>query len=127
MEIFSKSFLRYVLVAVLGYVIYLFLLVAMVERLGVDPVLASFLSFIPVFILSYILSYKWVFKSDGSHKSTFVRFLTITLIGLMWNIFIMYTTIHWFDWHYIFSQFLVVTVVAINNFCLNYFWTFKKR
>jgi putative flippase GtrA len=75
MQVLSKSFFKYTLVGVGGYFTYLLLLVGMVEGLGANPVIASFLSFIPVLILSYVLSCKWVFNSNDSHKNTFTRYL----------------------------------------------------
>ena len=127
MQVLSKSFLKYTLVGVGGYFIYLLLLVGMVEGLGSNPVIASFLSFIPVLILSYVLSYKWVFNSNDSHKNTFTRYLFVIVIGLMWNVIIMYSTVYWLNWWYIYSQALVVLVVPVSNFLLNHFWTFNKK
>ena len=127
MQVLSKSFFKYTLVGVGGYFIYLLLLVGMVEGLGSNPVIASFLSFIPVLILSYVLSYKWVFNSNDSHKNTFTRYLFVIVIGLMWSVIIMYSTIYWFNWWYIYSQALVFVVVATNNYFLNYFWAFNKK
>ncbi len=121
------SIFKYGLVGVGGYIIYLLLLVGMVEGLDLDPVLASFVSFFPVLVFSYVLSYKWVFNSNDNHKTTFARYLFVVLIGLTWNLLIMHVTINWFNWWYIYSQALVVIVVPISNYLLNYFWAFNKK
>ncbi|MDA7441063.1 GtrA family protein [Candidatus Pseudothioglobus singularis] len=121
------SFIKYVFIGVSGYVVYLILLVGMVEILSVDPVLASLLSFTPILILSYILSYKWVFESNNNHKTTFLRYLLVVGVGLVWNFLIMYLTINWLNWWYVYSQALVVVVVPTSNYLLNHFWTFKKQ
>lgn len=121
------SFIKYTFIGFSGYIVYLLLLVGMVEGLGANPVLASFLSFIPVLIFSYLLSYKWVFNSIDSHKTTFLRYLFVVVIGLMWNLLIMYITINWLNWWYIYSQALVVIVVPVSNYLLNHFWTFQKQ
>ncbi len=121
------SIFKYGLVGVGGYIIYLLLLVGMVEGLDLDPVLASFVSFFPVLIFSYVLSYKWVFNSNDDHKTTFARYLFVILIGLTWNLLIMHVTINWFNWWYIYSQALVVIVVPTSNYLLNYFWAFNEK
>jgi putative flippase GtrA len=121
------SIFKYGLVGVGGYIIYLLLLVGMVEGLDLDPVLASFVSFFPVLVFSYVLSYKWVFNSNDNHKTTFARYLFVVLIGLTWNLLIMHVTINWFNWWYIYSQALVVIVVPTSNYLLNYFWAFNEK
>jgi len=121
------SFIKYVLIGLSGYAVYLILLVGMVEILSVNPVLASLISFIPILILSYILSYRWVFESNNNHKTTFLRYLLVVGIGLLWNFVIMYVTVNWLNWWYIYSQAFVVIVVPTSNYLLNHFWTFKKQ
>ena len=71
--------------------------------------------------------HKWVFNSNDSHKNTFTRYLFVIVIGLMWNVIIMYSTVYWLNWWYIYSQALVVLVVPVSNFLLNHFWTFNKK
>ena len=121
-----KSIFQYGVVGVGGYVFHLLLLTVMVEFFAVDPVLASIVSFIPVLIISYRLSHSWVFCSDRDHRTTFKRYLVVTGIGFMLNTLIMYTTIHWLDWWYIYSQGVVFVTVATNNYLLNYYWTFTR-
>ena len=99
----------------------------MVEGLDLDPVLASFLSFIPVLIISYIFSRNWVFYSKHNHRSTFTRYLVVVGIGMMLNVTIMYIMTHWFDWWYLYSQILVALVVPVNNYSLNLLWVFKDK
>lgn len=123
---FSRSVLLYVVVGLGGYAVYLVLLAGQVEWLGVDPVIASVTSFIVVLLASYWLSHQWVFRSRRNHRSAFVRYVIVTGIGLLLNITIMYVTIHLMDWWYMYSQVLVFTAVALNNYLLNHYWTFSR-
>ena len=123
----SISIIKYFVVGLGSYLIYLLLLIGMVEGLSLDPVLASFLSFIPVLIISYILSRNWIFYSERNHRSTFSRYLVVVGISMTLNVTIMYITIHWLDWWYIYSQILVAMVVPINSYSLNYLWVFKEK
>ena len=124
---FSISVIKYILIGLGCYFVYLLLLIGMVEGLNLDPVLASFLSFIPVLIISYILTRNWVFYSGRNHRAALSRYLVVVGIGLILNVVIMHITTHWLDWWYIYSQILVVVVVPINNYVFNYLWVFKKN
>ena len=119
--------IKYFLVGLSGYLLYLTLLIVMVEIFKLDPVLASFLSFIPNFIYSYLLSRNWVFNSKHKHFVTLSKYLVVLIIGLILNVMIMYITINWFGWWYIYSQLLVIVVVPTNNYIFNYLWVFKKK
>ena len=123
----SISIIKYCLVGLGGYLVYLLLMIGMVEVLNLDPVLASFLSFIPSLIISYTLSRNWVFSSSRNHRAALSRYLVVIGISLILNVTIMYITTHWLDWWYIYSQILVVVVVPINNYSLNYLWVFKEK
>ncbi len=120
----SKSIIQYGVVGVGGYLVYLLLLAGMVEKLRFDPVLASFLSFVPVFVLSYLLSHRWVFRSSRDHRTAFMRYMAVTGIGLLLNLSIMYVTTHLLDWWYMHSQIAIFVIVAANNYLLNNYWTF---
>ena len=123
----SISIIKYCLVGLGGYLVYLLLMIGMVEVLNLDPVLASFLSFIPSLIISYTLSRNWVFSSSRNHRAAVSRYLVVIGISLILNVTIMYITIHWLGWWYIYSQILVVVVVPINNYVFNYLWVFKEN
>ena len=123
----SISIIKYFLVGLGGYLVYLLLLIGMVEGLDLNPVLASFLSFIPVLIISYTLSRNWIFYSGRNHRATFSRYLVVIGIGMTLNVTIMYITTHWLGWWYMYSQILVALVVPINNYSLNYLWVFKEK
>lgn len=122
----ARSIIQYGVVGVGGYLVYLLLLIGMVEKLRFDPVLASFLSFIPVLIISYLLSHRWVFRSNRDHRTAFIRYLVVTGVGLFLNLSIMYVTTHLFNWWYIHSQIAIFVSVAANNYLLNNYWTFKN-
>ena len=122
----SNAIVKYILVGLGGYLVYLVLLIGMVEGLDLDPVLATFLSLIPVVIISYTLNRNWVYQSKINHRTSFSRYIIIITIAQMLNLLIMYITTHWFDWWYLYSQILVVLVVTLNNFLFNHLWTFKR-
>ncbi len=119
-----RSIIQYGLVGAGGYLVYLLLLACMVEKLAFDPVLASFLSFIPVFIPSYLLSHRWIFRSKNDHRTACLRYMVVTGIGLFLNLSIMYVTTHILGWWYMYGQIAMFIIVASNNYLLNNYWTF---
>ena len=117
--------IKYALVGIGGYSVYLALLIIQVEFFNIEPVLASLLAFIPVFLVSYFVSYGWVFQSNDRHRNTFIRYSVATSIGLSLNLLIMYFTIYHLEWWYIYSQLCVFFVVGVNNYLINRYWAFS--
>ena len=124
---FSISIIKYFVVGLSGYLIYLALLIGMVEVVKIDPVLASALSFIANLIFTYILSRNWVFNSKHNHLTTFSKYILLMGFSLILNIAIMYISVYWLGWWYLYSQLLVIVVIPIHNYLFNYFWVFNKK
>lgn len=118
--------LAYVIVGIIGTIVYLLLLTVQVELLYLDPVLASIVAYVPVIILSYVLSYGWVFKSNNRHNVTIVRYLIVTTLGLCVNTLSIYVAVSVFNWWYLYAQMLAFAFVATSNFILNKVWTFRR-
>jgi len=116
--------IKYIFVGFSGYLMYILLLTLQVEFFYIEPVSASLIAFVPVFFLSYVLSYAWVFRSNNRHFGTFVRYGITAAIGLLLNLLIMYFTIYHLEWWYIHSQIAVFFVVGLNNYLINRYWTF---
>ena len=64
---------------------YLFLYIIMIEALSFRPVNAAILGYLPAIITSYILCYKWVFRSTLGLKETSIKFLTVNGLGYLIN------------------------------------------
>lgn len=118
--------MMYAVVGVGGTIAYLMLLAFQVELLTMDPVIASIISYIPVIFGSYYLSHAWVFRSDQSHRTAFIRYLAVTGLGFIINTFCIYFTVHIYDWWYLYGQIVAFFLVASTNFLLNHFWTFRR-
>ena len=117
--------IKYALVGIGGYSVYLALLIIQVEFFKIEPVLASLLAFIPIFLVSYAVSYGWVFQSNDRHRNTFIRYSVTTAIGLSLNLLIMYFTIYHLECQYIYSQLGVFFIVGTNNYLINRYWAFS--
>ena len=117
--------IKYALVGTSGYLVFVSLLTIQIEFFKIEPVLASLLAFIPVFLVSYAVSYGWVFQSNDRHRNTFIRYSVTTAIGLSLNLLIMYFTIYHLEWQYIYSQLGVFFIVGTNNYLINRYWAFS--
>ena len=121
----SRKIIRYAVVGVIGTAVHFGVLAALVELFGVEPVTSSTIGFIVTVIVSYVLNHRWTFRSDRGHRSALPRYIIVSITGMLLNTGIMFLTVHVFGLWYILGQCLVVVVVPITNFALNYRWSFR--
>ena len=112
-----RQFLSFSVVGALGATVHFAVLIVAVQIFRQDPLPGSVAGFIAAAITTYILNYHFTFRSEGEHRVTFVKFLTIALIGLCLNTLIMVIMLSWF--HYLFSQVIAAAVVLLWNFICN--------
>jgi putative flippase GtrA len=120
------KFMKYSLVGVVCTTIYFLSMFVCVERLNIEPVSASTLSFIIMTIFSYILNKKYTFGGTYSHTQ-FVKFVIVASIGFVLNVAIMYTIVSILELHYIIGELVTVLIIPVINFLLNNYWTFTTR
>lgn len=122
----ANKFLRYAVVGAIGTGIYLFILTLLIEVLHYDPVISSALAFIIIVVISYVLNYKWTFRTKSRHRVSFPRYLTVSLVGLFLNMTIMFLAVNVFSMWYWIAQVIAIILIPISNFILNFYWSFKK-
>ncbi|WHY76790.1 GtrA family protein [Neobacillus sp. WH10] len=129
---YKKSRLQKVIfygfVGIIGTIVHFFTLVILVELFGVNPILSSIIGFILTVILSFVLNRKYTFKANSKNqKYLLIKYVIVSINGLMLNSLIMYFTVDILSIHYSFGQMIVVICIPIINFLLNNFWTFKEQ
>lgn len=122
-----KKFAKYAAVGLIATLIYMVMLVALVEVLGLDPVISSVISFIFILIGSYFANQYWTFRSGRGHLYALPRYIAVSLGGLTLNTGIMYLTVHILGWWYILGQMIAIFVVPLSNFLLNFYWSFREE
>lgn len=118
---------RYGVVGMIGTGTHFLLLILLVEWGGVHPFVGSCLGFIAALIASYFLNRTWTFVTVAEgrgRRGIFLKYTVVSLIGLMLNMGMMYVFLTWLVWPYLCAQAMVVFVVPLSNFLLNYYWTF---
>ena len=96
----------------------------LVEGLAADRVWSSVPAFCVAVVVAYLLSRNWVFARPGKHRQQFVRYVSVALSGLVWNVLLMHTGIKIIGWDYRLVLVLTVGLVAGWSYLVNKFWTF---
>ena len=122
----SRQVLRYIIVGVLGTTAHLAALALCVEWLQLDVVRASIAGFLAALSVSYALNHYWTFESRRPHGSSFWRYLTVSLSGLLLNTGMVYAMVEYLHWWYLTAQISVIFVVPTSNFLLNRYWAFAS-
>ena len=102
-------------------------LIGLAELGGVAPVPASAAGFVVGAIISYVLNYRFVFRSEAEHLPTATRFVTVAVIGLVLNSLIMALLTRWAALHYLVAQLAATGTVMLWSYGANRVWTFERR
>lgn len=123
----SRQILRYIIVGGLGTAAHLAVLAMSVEWWQLDVVLASVAGFLAALSVSYVLNHYWTFESRRSPGSSFWRYLSVSLSGLLLNTGMVYVMVEYLHWWYLTAQISVIFVVPTSNFLLNRYWAFASH
>lgn len=124
-KVFAK-FLKYSLVGCISTIIYFVFVYVCIEGVHMDPVLGSAVSFIIMTIVSFFLNVKYTFNSFIT-KQRAIRFLTVSVIGFVLNLLLMFIVVHVFAYHYFIGELVTILVIPTINFILNNYWTFQTN
>jgi putative flippase GtrA len=121
-----RQFVKFGLVGLSSTVIDWGIYLILTRFLGVFYLMAKILSFSIAVINSYIWNRRWTFRSNDPAKlRQFIKFLTISLVGLVLNSLIMYLAVEHLKLADIYGLVLATAIVTIWNFLANKFYTFK--
>ncbi len=100
-------------------------LILLAELLAVPPVPASAAGYVTGGVISYILNYGHVFRSEQEHLPTAAKFVAVAAVGLCLNSAIMWALTHGLDLHYLLAQVIATGLVMVWSFAANRYWTFN--
>lgn len=124
--IFGRFF-RYGVVGGFGTVIHLVIIFLFVEYFKLTPIVSSVAGFFIVLVFSYFLNRFWTFQTKNTNRFQFIKYVIVSVIGLVINISIMYITIDILLWPYLLGAITMSFFVALTNFILNQVWTFNNK
>jgi len=121
-------FIKYTLVGTCSSTLDVGGLYALVQYGHVSVLVAATISYIVTAFIGYLLNRIWTFKSnDTKYEIQFVKYLTVSLIGLLFNNITMFILIDAMNVWYIFSKIYALLVVLIWTYWGNNKWTFKSK
>jgi len=121
------QFVRFAGVGVVGTGAHYATLIALVQALAVNAVLASSLGAIVGALVNYFLNYRYTFRSSKRHHEAMSKFFVIAGVGFALNGAIMALLTQLLVLHYLLSQVISTGLVLGWNFAGNRLWTFHDR
>lgn len=119
------QFLSYTLVGCIATLAHYSLLLFCVEHLQITPWLASVYGALFGALVSYVLNRGYTFSETlKSHKTAFVRFFIVAIIGALSNGILVWIGTVLFEMHYLLAQVLATLITFLTSFKLNKSWTF---
>ena len=123
----DSIFGRYLIVGGLSTLTHVAVLAMLIEWFGVAVVPATVVAFSASRVVSFALNYLFAFRADTVVVTSFLRFTSVALLGLLLNVAIMEFFVNRLGLHYGYAMLIAIGVVTLNNFSLHYFWTFEKH
>lgn len=122
-----RQFIKFGIVGVSSTVIDWGIYLLLTRIFGIYYLMAKILSFGVAVLNSYIWNRRWTFRSNDPQKlRQFIKFLTISIVGLVLNSTIMFIAVDKLKYHDIIGLVLATGIVTIWNFLANKFYTFKS-
>lgn len=100
------------------------LLIALVERGGIDPVPATLAGYVAGGLLSYVLNRKHTYGSDRPHREATWRFALVAFVGFLVTWFLKHALTVWLGGPYLPAQVITTGVVMLWSFMAHKTWTF---
>lgn len=117
------KFIKFALVGVAGILVnnlalYLFYDVGRLPLLFASPLAVEV-----AVVHNFVLNNRWTFSQDGLSLLRFVKFNSVSLVGMLITVGVMYTLVTLVGVHYLLANLLGIALATVSNFGLNLFWT----
>ncbi len=123
-----KLFVRYCVVGVIGTLVDVGSLYIFIEYMKMPLLIATTLAFLLAVINNFVLNKIWTFgNSSKNYKKLFIKFLIVSVVGLILTDFLMYVQVEMFAIWYIYAKLITSGVVLTWNFLANKYWTFSVK
>lgn len=100
-------------------------MVILVETGVFGPVIATTFGFLVGAIINYLLSYRWVFRSQRRHVVAAPQFITVAAFTMVINGMIVWLLTTQLSVYYLLAQVVATGVAFLGNYVLNSVWTFS--
>ncbi|WP_353367136.1 GtrA family protein [Acidovorax sp. FG27] len=97
-----------------------------VSLAGMPPLAANVIAFLVAFVVSYQGHALLTFASAQARGWAVVaRYFAVASLSFVVNELLYFIALRWLHWHYLWSLFGVLVLVAVGTFVLSKFWAFK--
>jgi len=101
-----------------------FLVILSAMAIGFSPVISNISGYAVGFMLGFVLSKKFVFRSDGHFVGESIRYLVAFIISYFLNLFVLYLAITYFNMHPVISQFIAAIAYTACMYIFTRFFVF---
>jgi putative flippase GtrA len=119
------KFLKFLGVGGAATALHYIILMALVELLDANAVVATSTGYIISAVFNYTLNYHFTFVSKARHGRAFTKFTLVALSGLCVNGLIVYMLTE-LSLHYVLAQIAATATVTVINFIAHKYWTYKS-
>ena len=121
----AAQFTVFSLVGVAAAIGHYGVLIALSELAGTQPVPASLAGYLVGGLISYVLNYRYTFRSTKQHREAVVKFAVAAGIGFVLNGVIMAVLTGLIALHYLPAQIVTTGLVLIWSFSCYRYWAFR--
>ncbi|PTS96721.1 glycosyl transferase family 2 [Pedobacter sp. HMWF019] len=120
------SFIKFGITGACGLVIDFSLTWFFKDVIHINKFLANAIGFTTAVICNYFINRLWTFKNKDEIGKQMAAFITVSLIGLMFNSCFIYLFNHVFMINFYISKMMAIILVFFWNFSANYFFVFRS-
>ncbi|WP_374625939.1 GtrA family protein [Pandoraea sp.] len=117
------SLMRFGVAGAVSTAVHVIVAVTLIEMFGAGSVLANAVAFCTATPCSYLLNTLWSF-SARVHRTSFARFVPVSIFGLLLTTFVARTVEHLGGSHWV-GIAAVVLIVPPVTFVLHRYWTYR--
>jgi putative flippase GtrA len=105
--------------------VHLLVFYCLIELLQMHYLIASVVGFSTAIAVNFPLQYFWTFNAVLSHAEAFIKYLTVTLVMLLFNLMILSGLLMLTVLTPLFAQITTIAVAFVVNFSINSLFTFR--
>jgi putative flippase GtrA len=124
-----RQFSKFAVVGVINTLINLAVLFALTDFFQVYYMFSAVIAFLVAVTNSFVMNKTWTFNEKLRHraKSKYAKFITVSVIALISNLFFLYIFVEIFMLWYMSAQVLAIALTFMINFLGNKMWTFGSK
>lgn len=128
-----SRFLKFCIVGASGVVVNMFFFWFFYKKLGIYSLIASLLAIQLAIINNFLWNDKWTWKEKrkpgiGEFFKRLTKFaFASNLVSASGNLLGVFVFLNLLKWHYLFSNFLAISLGVVLNFLVNHYWTYSQN